>query len=102
MTNKLMARLLMLSIMICPMRGSMETMNASVSFPNTSYPVFSLINSATCWSGAIYVCGSRLISCNLFTTIQTVSPKGIRKTKIVSAVINKALMLRFSFRFSTR
>ena len=50
----------------------------------------------------IYVCGSRLISCSLFTTIQTVSPKGIRKTKIVSAVISKALRLRFSFRFSTR
>ena len=55
MTNRLMARLLILSIMICPIRGSMETMNVNVSFPNTSYPVFSLINSATCWIGAMNV-----------------------------------------------
>ena len=102
MTNKLMARLLMLSIMICPMRGSMETMKVSVSFPNTSYPVFSLISSAACWIGAIYVCGSRLISCSLFATIQTVSPRGMRKTKTVSVVISKALILRFSFLFSTK
>ena len=94
-TNRLTAKLLMPPITACPILGSRETMNESVSLPSTSYPVFALMIPANSSTGVMMAWGSRLISCNLLTSIHTISEMGTRKHRMASPVISSAAKLRF-------
>ena len=86
---------LMPPITACPILGSRETMNESVSLPSTSYPVFALMIPANSSTGVMMAWGSRLISCNLLTSIHTISEMGTRKHRMASPVIKQCCEASF-------